>query len=171
MKPPTRYLLLSFTTQLRQLKPRRQMKTSSKMARKAKLQKIYEAAETAERAGDPFRMYQAIRSLAPKQTFHRITLRSSTGEMLGPEQAADQLCNWFRQLYSDEHPNEEACTFTLPFTITAFQKGLEQLPLAKALDPQYAPAPFWIFASSQGQVSSRSQPDPILEAFRKTAEM
>ena len=126
---------------------RRQMKASSKLARKAKLQKIYEAADAAERAGNPFRMYQAIRSLAPKQTFHQITLRSITGDMLGPDQAADQLCDWFQQLYHDDQPPEEACAFAWPFTLNEFQTGLEQLPLAKALDPQYAPAPFWRWAA------------------------
>ena len=122
---------------------RKQMRTTAKTARKAKLQKIYDAAAAAERADNPFRMYQAIRTLAPKQTFQRVTLRSNNGEMLSPDQAADHLADWFRQLYHDDQPSEEACAFDWPFSMTEFQTGLEQLPLAKALDPRFAPAPFW----------------------------
>ena len=123
------------------------MKTTAKLARKAKLQKIYAAAAEAERADNPFRMYQAIRSLAPKQTFQRVTLRSDHGEMLSPDQAADQLSAWFQKLYHDDQQSGEACTFDWPFTLAEFQQGLESLPLAKALDPQYAPAPFWRWAA------------------------
>ena len=127
---------------------RKQMRTTAKTARKAKLQKIYDAAAAAERADNPFRMYQAIRTLAPKQTFQRVTLRSNNGEMLSPDQAADHLADWFRQLYHDDQPSEEACAFDWPFSMTEFQTGLEQLPLAKALDPQFAPAPFWRWAAA-----------------------
>jgi exonuclease III len=126
---------------------RRQMKTASKLARKAKLQKIYEAADAAERAGDPFRMYQAIRTLAPKQTFQRVTLRSAQGAILSPDQAADHLCDWFQQLYHDDEHPDEANSFAWPFSLHDFQTGLAKLPLAKALDPKYAPAPFWRWAA------------------------
>eukprot|EP00435_Cladocopium_sp_Y103_P069123 s396_g32.t1 len=48
-------------------KARGVMKLNSKLARKRRLQQIYEAADRAEQAHDHFRLYQAIRTIAPKQ--------------------------------------------------------------------------------------------------------
>lgn len=123
------------------------MKQASRSARKVKLQKIYDAAAMAERANNPFRMYQAIRSLAPKQTFQKVNIRSETGDLLGPEQAADRLQEWFRDLYHADAAPASLQAFDWPFTSSDFQHGLQQLPLAKALDPQYAPAPLWRWAA------------------------
>lgn len=130
-------------------KARRLMKQSSKTARKRKLQKVYDAARQAEQASDPFRMWQAIRSIAPKQTFRRIHLRSDTGALLDPDQAADQLQLWFAQLYHSDIPLDSVGNLDWPFTCGEFEYGLSKLPLAKALDPRFAPAPFWRCATAQ----------------------
>ena len=132
---------------LQRTRARKQMKLASKLARKERLQKIYEAADMAERAKNPFRMYQAIRQLAPKQTFLKVNIRSDTGNLLGPEQAADLICDWFRGLYHSDQVTDSKQGFAWPFTTTEFLHGLQQLPLAKALDPQYAPAPLWRWAA------------------------
>lgn len=113
------------------------MKQASRSARKAKLKKIYDAADMAERANNSFRMYQVIRSLAPKQTFHKVNIRSDSGELLGPEQAAKCLRDWFSDLYHAEPALAPLQAFDWPFTSSEFQHGLQQLPLAKALDPLY----------------------------------
>ena len=110
------------------------MKSVSKNARKAKLKKIYDAADQAEQAKDLFRMYQAIGKLTPKQTFRIVTLRSDNGELLGPDQAADALCQWFSELYHSDQPQPEGGEFAWPFTQAEFQHGLEQLPFSKVLD-------------------------------------
>eukprot|EP00435_Cladocopium_sp_Y103_P004820 s1398_g1.t1 len=71
-------------------KTRRQMEVNSKLARRHKLQQVYEAADRAAQARDPFRLYQAIKSLTPKQAYKRIILRGENGDVLSPEQAADR---------------------------------------------------------------------------------
>ena len=86
--PNLKNLLQAWFHILQRNRARQQMKQASRSARKVKLQKIYDAAAMAERANNPFRMYQAIRSLAPKQTFQKVNIRSETGDLLGPEQAS-----------------------------------------------------------------------------------
>ena len=124
-------------------KARKMMKQASKIARKRRLQKVYDAALLAEHARDPFRMWQAIRDIAPKQNFSKIHLRTETGDLMHPEQAADTLQAWFQQLYHSDDPPDPACAFEWPFTCTELAHGLAELPLSKALDPRFAPSPFW----------------------------
>ena len=130
-------------------KARRLMKQASKNARKRRLQQVYDAARRAEQARDPFRMWQAIRELAPKQTFSKIHLRTDNGDLMHPEQAADYLQQWFSQLYHSDDIPDTARAFEWPFTCDEFASGLAELPLSKALDPSYAPSPFWKCAASQ----------------------
>ena len=78
---------------------RLRMNATTKAAHKRKLQYIYDVATQAANARDHFGFYQAIRELAPKQPYQRIQLRSTTGELLGPEASADLLQQWYTQLY------------------------------------------------------------------------
>ena len=78
---------------------RKQMNLVSSIARKQRIQQIYQAADAADQAKDHFRMFQAIRKLAPKQRFQRIQLRSQTGNLLTPAQEADEIQCWFANLY------------------------------------------------------------------------
>ena len=127
---------------------RRSMNATSKEARKRRLLSIYEAANRAEIARDSFQFYQCIRELSPKLPFRRIQLRSTTGDLLGPAAAADALQSWFETLYqaSDQLPSPTPCQW--PFTSDELHHGLFQLPAMKALDPAYAPAPFWKMTSA-----------------------
>ena len=67
------------------------MKITSAMARKRRLAHVYQVAGEASQARDHFRLYQAIRQLAPKQQFCRIQIRSSDGNIMTPGQEADLL--------------------------------------------------------------------------------
>ena len=127
----------------KRLQARRVMNQASKTSRSRRLQMIYDNANKAEAAQDPFQFYQCIRELAPKLPFKRIQLRSDTGELLGPVAAADALQDWFRDLYKAEDilPTPEPGVW--PFTREELTLGLLHLPAFKALDPQYAPAPIW----------------------------
>ena len=124
-------------------KARQAMTLTSKASRKARLDQVYNAADRADKAKDHFTLFQAIRSLAPKQVQKRIMLRSDQGELLGPEAAADWLHQWFTDLYSvgDRHFTVEP--FDWPFSVGEFTHGLRSLPTHKALAPQFSPAPFW----------------------------
>ena len=62
---------------------------------------------------------------------------------MSPEQAADALQAWFCQLYHSDEPPNPARAFEWPFTCTELAHGLAELPLSKALDPRFAPSPFW----------------------------
>ena len=128
---------------------RKQMNLVSTNARKQRIQQIYQAADEAEQAKDHFRMLQAIRKLAPKQRFQRIQVRSQTGDLLTPEQEADEIQSWFANLYKGQSLTSETQHTLWPFTSTELRIGLAQLPLHKALSPEYAPAPFWMESLSQ----------------------
>lgn len=129
-------------------KARRAMNSTAKQARKAHLQQTYDAASEAAMAKDHFRLYQAIRKLAPKQISKRVQLRNADGTLANPVQAADMLAEWYSQIYAPEDsvtPVEATNTHpsTWPFSSQEFAMGLKQLPLMKSLAPKFAPAPFW----------------------------
>ena len=122
---------------------RKQMRLTSSQARKQHLNKIFAIAGKAEAAKDHFRMYQAIRELAPKQPFRRIQIRDTDGTILSPSAAADRIQDWLTDLYHDPEAESERRSFQWPFTAQEFQHGLLELPALKALAPGYAPALFW----------------------------
>ena len=57
------------------------------------------------------------------------------------------MLQWFSELYQDQSSQLEAQHFQWPFTISELDDGLQNLPMLKALSPEYAPAPFWRHAS------------------------
>ena len=122
---------------------RKQMNSTAKQARKAKMQKVFDQADAAERAKDHFRLYQAVRTLAPKQKLQRIQLRHKDGTMANPTQAADMLQRWFADLYNAPSSDHDAIPFHWPFSEDDLLKGFLQLPLMKSLAPSFAPAPVW----------------------------
>ena len=101
------------------------MAQASKAARKHRLDQVYDAADRAERAQDHFTLFQAIRSIAPKQPQKRILLRSLQGDLLGPDAAADWLQQWFHDLYSDGVSHFPVEPFEWPFTVADFTHGLQ----------------------------------------------
>jgi len=121
---------------------RQQMRITSARARKQRIQKIFQTAGRAAAAKDHFRLYQAIRELAPKQPFRRIQIRDTDGCIVNPMEAADRIKEWFERLYHDPEAVSEHRTFAWPFTELELQQGLSNLPALKALSPGYAPAPF-----------------------------
>ena len=100
-------------------------------------------ARQAHDAKDHFRLYAAIRKLAPKQKYHQITVRSSVGELLSPTQAADHLVQWYSQLYEDDPVDLSGNPFTWPFSQDEMLRGFLDFPGGKALAPQYAPTTVW----------------------------
>ncbi|CAL1145226.1 unnamed protein product [Cladocopium goreaui] len=118
------------------------------MARKRRLERVYQVAGEASQARDHFRLYQAIRQLAPKQQFCRLQIRSSDGNIMTPGQEADLLAQWFTELYQDTE-SPPALPFNWPFTSSEFCEGLRSLPLRKALAPEYVPSPFWKLTAQQ----------------------
>ena len=132
------------------------MRRTSAQARKRRLQHIFDVAGRADAAHDHFRLYQAIRELAPKQPYRRIQIRDHDGTLLNPSAAADRIRDWFAELYHDADEEGTCSSFHWPFTEQEFHQGLMQLPMLKALAPEYAPAPFWRCAARQ--VSSFLQP-------------
>ena len=122
---------------------RQQMKINSSTARKRKIQHIYEVAHQASRAKDHFRLYQAVRELAPRQIYKRVILRAEDGKLLTPQEEADWLMQWFMDLYKDDSCQLHCHPFLWPFSAEEMTVSFSTLPLRKALAPGYAPAPFW----------------------------
>ena len=130
-------------------KARQQMRMTSANARKQRVCEIFTIAGRAEAAKDHFRMYQAIRELAPKQPYRRIQLRDTDGRLLNPSDAADRIRDWLAELYHDPEAQLECKSFDWPFTETELQQGLQTLPALKALAPEFAPAPYWHSAADE----------------------
>ena len=131
---------------------RKCMNVVAKTARQAKLQRLFAVADEAERAHDHFRLYQSIRQLAPKQVQGRIQLRNPDGSLASPTQAADLLQQWFATLYQDNDTTSSPVSESVdlwPFSTQDFALGLQRLPLMKALDPAYVPAPIWHLTSQE----------------------
>eukprot|EP00435_Cladocopium_sp_Y103_P038168 s1308_g10.t1 len=132
----------------KQCAARRQMNTTSKQARQAKLQVLFTQAHEADVAKDHFRLYQAVRKLAPKMQHRRISLRNHDGSLATPAQAADLLQQWYTQLYAAQALDVSHSQHHWPFTAEELCQGFLQLPPLKSLAPAYAPAPFWIMGAS-----------------------
>ena len=115
--------------------------------RKRRLEQVFQKAKQADEAHDHFRLYEAIRALAPKQQFRRVQLRSENGSPLDPEQSADALQAWFYDLYHDDGPQLSGVAALWPFAETELAQGLRDLPGSKALDPSCAPATCWKVAA------------------------
>ena len=122
---------------------RKQMRTTAKMARRQRLQRIFDLAGRAEQAHDHFTLYQAIHELAPKKWYRRFQLRDPNGHLLNPDQAADMLQEWFQQLYNDDSAPLSSHSFQWPFSEEGMREGFQQMPLLKAVAPEYAPSPYW----------------------------
>eukprot|EP00435_Cladocopium_sp_Y103_P000521 s4664_g1.t1 len=131
-----------------QCSARRLMNTTAKQARQAKLQAIFDRAHEADIAKDHFRLYQAVRQLAPKMQHRRISLRHSDGTLATPAQAADILHNWYTQLYADQALGASSFPCAWPFTEDELCQGFLRLPMMKSLAPDYAPAPFWVMGAA-----------------------
>ena len=61
--------------------------------------------------------------IGAKQSFCRIQLRSSKGELLGPTDAADTLRDWYQELYSANDVHSEVQQFVWPFSSDEFPKA------------------------------------------------
>jgi len=127
----------------KRLQARRLMNTTAKQSRRAKMQKIFDQADAAERSQDHFRLYQAVRALAPKQKLQRIQLRHADGTLANPSQAANMLQQWYEDLYHAPASDYDLVPFNWPFSADDLLKGFLQLPMMKSLAPSYAPAPIW----------------------------
>ena len=84
--------------------------------------------------------FEVIRKLSPKVPRKQIHLRGAQGQLLGPDEAADHLCQWFRAMYSDSQEHQYTSDqLQWPFHEHALQQSLLHLPAHKAVSPHYAP--------------------------------
>lgn len=122
---------------------RHQMNRTAKMARRAKLETIFTQAREAEQAKDHFRLYQAVRQIAPKITSPNFQLRLGNGQIATAQEAADILNDWYENMYKAPQTTSSVIHTQWPFNQQELAQGFEQMPMMKALAPQFAPAPFW----------------------------
>lgn len=112
---------------------RKMMRRTSAHARKCRLQHIYDAAGRADAAHDHFRLYQAIRELAPKQPYRRIQIRDPDGALLNPSEAADRICDWFAALYHTDEVEDSCNAFIWLFLNKNFAMVLPDCPCSRHL--------------------------------------
>lgn len=128
---------------VRRQKIRAQMNQHAKETRRLRIQTIMDHAKHAATAHDHKQFFQMIRKLPPKMPYRRIQLRSDTGQLLSPGQAADALADWITQTFDDVEGMPQCPSSVWPFTQEDLMNGLLALPAGKSLAPSYAPAPIW----------------------------
>ena len=125
---------------------RKQMNQVTKHTKKQRQWQILQQASEAARTKDMRKFYSIIRRLAPKMPKKPILLRSEQGHLLGAEEAADLLQQWFANIYeadlrgSTDTPLEP---FQWTFDRVDIFDSMTKLNLYKALSPHYMPAPYW----------------------------
>ena len=142
-------------------KARKDMTQSSRATRKQKLMQVFTTAQRADQARDHFALYQAIRDLAPKQTSRRIMLRDAQGHLMGPQESADWIHDWYKAIYSAAPCDPIDTSAHWPFDVQSFSDALNSIPTHKALDPSFAPAPMWKY----GAEGIATYLDPVLHDF------
>ena len=112
--------------------------------KKLKRRELYQQAYEASQAQDTRRFFGIIRKLSPKVPRKQIHLRGSQGHLLGPDEAADHLGDWYQAMYSDTQPHTyEPDHLHWPFEEWELSQSFLHLPVHKAVSPHYAPAPLW----------------------------
>ena len=112
--------------------------------KKLKRRELYQQAYAASQAQDTRRFFGIIRKLSPKVPRKQIHLRGSQGHLLGPDEAADHLRDWYKAMYSDTQPHTyEPDHLHWPFEEWELSQSFLHLPVHKAVSPHYAPAPLW----------------------------
>ena len=123
---------------------KRQMDKVTRMNKKMKKQELFQQAHEASQAHDTRRFFGIIRKLSPKVPRKPINLRGPNGNLLGPEEAADHLRDWYHAMYSDQQISAfEPTQLHWPFEEDELSHNFLQLPAHKAVSPHYAPAPLW----------------------------
>ena len=125
---------------------RKQMNIQARAARKQRQRDLLEQAREASEANDARTFFQIIRKISPKAPKKQISLRSAQGQLLGVDEAADELHSWFKAMYSDNSSDSSRpsdSTIHWPFTDTEIMRSFRSLSVNKAVSPHYAPAPFW----------------------------
>lgn len=154
---PTRQSILhAWFHTIRRHKARLDMRQQTKMNKKQQIAKAVAVATEAAHSHNHLMLYKAIRKLSPKQPFRSINLRSEQGNLLDPQEAADDISRWLTQLY--QHPDPPECPepFVWPFNAEELTAGLEALPATKSLAPAFASAPIWKLTAHQ--VATHCQP-------------
>eukprot|EP00438_Fugacium_kawagutii_P007324 Skav235718 [mRNA] locus=scaffold280:599859:606755:+ [translate_table: standard] len=127
---------------------RKAMRKSAQHRRRARVHRVMTLADEAASAHDHFTLYKCIRQLSPKQSYRRVQLRSSQGQLLDPSQAADDLATWIQDLYHSQTTLDPPASVAWPFSCEDLAEHLAALPPTKALDPTCVPAPVWIQSAS-----------------------
>lgn len=121
----------------------KQMTHNSRAARKARLREIMQKAQEAADSKDQYELYQRIRQLAPKQINKRVQLRNEVGELLTPQESAQQIANWWKQVYTGRNLDFDTLIESWPFLDSDIHRAFASFDARKALDPHCAPSVVW----------------------------
>ena len=98
-------------------------------------------------------MYQLVKQQAPKSSKRSIHFRSSTGQLLSPEQELQELSQYFADIYQSSQIPSPRPTWALKqdfgITLQEVQTALRALQSQKALPDGDTPAILWKAASSE----------------------
>ena len=123
---------------------KKQMDKVTRLNKKLKRQELFRQAHEASQAHDTHRFFGIIRKLSPRVPRKQIHLRGSQGDLLGPDEAATHLRDWYQAMYSDTQThNYEPAQLSWPFVEWELSQSFLHLPTHKAVSPHFAPAPLW----------------------------
>ncbi|CAE7373197.1 unnamed protein product [Symbiodinium sp. CCMP2456] len=126
-------------------KAHREHKARSKARSKQRKQDLLAQARTAAARGDMHKVWQAVKTLAPKTRPKPLQLYRS-GHIMTPESELAWIAEAFGERYGDREPPTQAhIRRHAPFQVSAedVRSELEHLPVRKAVPPEAAPSALW----------------------------
>ena len=119
---------------------RKQLRKFCKQNKKAKVEEQIQEAIDAYKRQDPYRMYKAVRTLAPKMPFRTVQLRSKYGLAQDPITELTELADFFGELCKGhEIFFPEQSLSTMPFSCEDLRRSLAGTPSTKSVAPGCCP--------------------------------
>ena len=117
----------------------------SKHLRRERLRKIYSAATEAATCNNVRALFQQVRRLAPKKQKIKMSLRDTSGFLLGPLAEGQHLCSHYRKVFQDaDAPTlDHLLCDHLPFDAAMLSQQITKLPAYKAVPKHCVPSVAW----------------------------
>ena len=123
----------------------------SRRLRRERLDRVYADATVAASRNNIRTLFRHIRRLAPKKSRIRMSLRDSSGSLLGPIEEGKCLYNYFRQVFQDDDAPMLAPVLcdSMPFTQAHLGHCIGALPAHKSVPRHCVPSAVWKYLAPE----------------------
>jgi len=121
----------------------RELRVASKLARRQWFEEHIQEAEQAAQRQDLGSVYRVINRLAPKRRYEKVRIRSSTGEMLGPQAEFREILQYFRNAFDGPVPATRQPGQQIVFSPEEVHAAIQKLKGGKAVPTTSIPAELW----------------------------